>query len=141
MTWLGNMGPNRGIQRSHWLGNGKAIPLDSKSFGFGAFSGSHLTCTPEEVALAGAGWDPQRDRTASVLRGLRASQDFSCSFFAKKGLRKKRNKQTNQKKGLRTQGQSWTGMATHSSILAWRIPWTEVPGRLQSTGSQKVRHD
>ena len=28
------------------------------------------------------------------------------------------------------------GMATHSSILAWRIPWTEEPGRLQSTGSQ-----
>ena len=33
------------------------------------------------------------------------------------------------------------GMATHSSILAWRIPWTEEPGGLQSTGSQGVRHD
>jgi len=33
------------------------------------------------------------------------------------------------------------GMATHSSILAWRIPWTEQPGRLQSMGSQRVRHD
>ena len=33
------------------------------------------------------------------------------------------------------------GMATHSSILAWRIPWTEEPGGLQSMGSQKVRHD
>ena len=31
--------------------------------------------------------------------------------------------------------------ATHSSILAWRIPWTEKPGRLQSMGSQKVGHD
>ena len=31
--------------------------------------------------------------------------------------------------------------ATHSSILAWKIPWTEQPGRLQSTGSQRVRHD
>ena len=31
------------------------------------------------------------------------------------------------------------GMATHSSILAWRIPWTEEPGGLQSTGSQKSR--
>ena len=29
-------------------------------------------------------------------------------------------------------------MATHSSILAWRIPWTEEPGRLQSMGSQRV---
>ena len=33
------------------------------------------------------------------------------------------------------------GMATHSSILAWRIPWTEEPGGLQSTGSQRVGHD
>ena len=32
-------------------------------------------------------------------------------------------------------------MATHSSILAWRIPWTQEPGRLQSTGSQRVGHD
>ena len=33
------------------------------------------------------------------------------------------------------------GMATHSSIVAWRIPWTEEPGGLQSTGSQRVRQD
>ena len=33
------------------------------------------------------------------------------------------------------------GMATHASILAWRIPWTEEPGGLQATGSQRVRHD
>ena len=32
-------------------------------------------------------------------------------------------------------------MATYSSILAWRIPWTEEPGGLQSMGSQRVRHD
>ena len=32
-------------------------------------------------------------------------------------------------------------MATHSSILAWRIPWTEQPGGLQSVGSQRVGHD
>ena len=31
-------------------------------------------------------------------------------------------------------------MATHSSVLAWRIPWTEEPGGLQSMGSQKVGH-
>ena len=31
-------------------------------------------------------------------------------------------------------------MATHSSILAWKIPWTEEPGGLQSMGLQKVRH-
>ena len=33
------------------------------------------------------------------------------------------------------------GMATHSSILAWKIPWNEEPGRLQSIGSQRVRHN
>ena len=32
-------------------------------------------------------------------------------------------------------------MATHSSILAWKIPWMEEPGRLQSMGSQRVRHN
>ena len=32
-------------------------------------------------------------------------------------------------------------MATHSSIHAWKIPWTKEPGRLQSMGSQRVRHD
>jgi len=32
-------------------------------------------------------------------------------------------------------------MATHSSILAWSIPWTEKPGRIRSMGLQRVRHD
>ena len=33
------------------------------------------------------------------------------------------------------------GMVTHSSVLAWEIPWTEEPGGLQSMGSQRVGHD
>ena len=33
------------------------------------------------------------------------------------------------------------GMATHSSVLAWRIPWTEEPGEVQFIGSQRVGHD
>ena len=33
------------------------------------------------------------------------------------------------------------GIATHSSLLAWRIPWTEEPGGLQSIGSQRIGHD
>ena len=33
------------------------------------------------------------------------------------------------------------GMPTHSSFLAWRIPWTEDPGRVQSMGSQRVGYD
>ena len=35
----------------------------------------------------------------------------------------------------------WTSMAAHSSTLAWKIPWTEEPGRLQSMGSLRVGHD
>ena len=33
------------------------------------------------------------------------------------------------------------GKANHSTVLAWKIPWTEEPGRLQSIGSQRLRHD
>ena len=45
---------------------------------------------------------------------------------------------------VRSQGQEdplEEGMATHSSILAWRIPWTEEPGGLQPIGSHRVRHN
>ena len=40
-----------------------------------------------------------------------------------------------------SEGSLESGMATHSSILAWRIPWTEELGRLQSMGLQRVRHN
>ena len=49
-----------------------------------------------------------------------------------------------QETGVQSLGQEEPlekGMATHSSILAWEIPWTEEPGGLQSIGSQRVRHD
>ena len=39
------------------------------------------------------------------------------------------------------EGDHGKDMATHSSILAWRIPWTEGPGRLQSMGSQRTGYD
>jgi len=44
-------------------------------------------------------------------------------------------------KNLPAMQETWVGMATHSSILEWRIPWTEEPGGLQSIGSQRIRHD
>ena len=63
----------------------------------------------------------------------------------------KKNKKQNQKPHLPVQemrvrslgrkGPLEKGMATHYSILAWEIPWTEEPGRLQSMGLQRVRHD
>ena len=50
-------------------------------------------------------------------------------------------KQKTQVRSLGWEDPLEEGMATHSSILAWRIPWTEEPGRLQSIGSQRVDHD
>ena len=44
-------------------------------------------------------------------------------------------------RSLRQEDPLEEGMATHSSILTWRIPWIEGPGRLQSTGSQRVGHN
>ena len=52
--------------------------------------------------------------------------------------------QEKQEKRVQSLGQEdilEKGMETQSSILAWRIPWTEEPGRLQSLWSQGVRHD
>ena len=55
-----------------------------------------------------------------------------------------KNLPTMQEAWVRSLGQEdplEKAMDTHSSILAWRIPWTEKPGGLQSMGSQVVRHD
>ena len=49
-----------------------------------------------------------------------------------------------QETGVRSLGQEdplEKGIATHSSVPAWEIPWTEEPGALQSVGSRRVRHD
>ena len=54
-----------------------------------------------------------------------------------------KNLPTRQETQVRSLGQEdhlEKGMATHSSILTWRIPWTEEPGGLWSMGSQRVRH-
>ena len=48
--------------------------------------------------------------------------------------------QETQFRSLCWEGPLEKGMATHSSVLAWRIPWTEEPVRLQSVGSQRVEH-
>ena len=55
-----------------------------------------------------------------------------------------RNSPVQQETQVRSLGQEdprEKGMATHSSILAWKIPWTEEPGRLQSMGSQRVGYE
>ena len=46
-----------------------------------------------------------------------------------------------QETQVQSLGQEGEGNGSHSSILAWRIPWTEEPGRLQPMKSQRVRHN
>ena len=52
-----------------------------------------------------------------------------------------REKQETQVRSLGQKDTLEEDMATHSSILVWKIPWTEEPGGLQSMGSQRVAHD
>ena len=59
---------------------------------------------------------------AQTIKNLTATQETQVQFLGRENLLKK-------------------GMAAHSSILAWRIPWPEEPGGLQSIGSQRVRYD
>ena len=59
---------------------------------------------------------------AQMVKNLPATQETQVQFLVQEDPLKK-------------------GMATHSSTLAWRIPWTEEPDGLQSVGSQRVRHN
>ena len=68
----------------------------------------------------------------------------SCMFWGFSGGSVVNNLPTMQNMCIRSLGQEGPpeqGMVTHSRILAWRIPWTEEPGGLQSMGSQRARHN
>ena len=72
-----------------------------------------------------------------MLSGARASAGFPGGSVVK-------NPAAKQERGVRSLGwsdPSQEEMATHSSIPAWEIPWTEGPGGLLLTGSQRVGHD
>ena len=78
--------------------------------------------------------------------------DYYYPYFKMRGLKDERSlvaqmvkilpaTQENQVQSLGQEDALEKGMATHFSILAWRIPWTGEPGGLQSTGSQRVGQD
>ena len=69
--------------------------------------------------------DPSFRLVAQIVKNLPAMQETQEMPFRSLGREKPLEK----------------GMATHSSILAWRIPWTEEAGVLQSMGSQRVSHN
>ena len=69
---------------------------------------------------------------------------FMCQFEASLVDQMMKNPPVMQDPWVESLGQEdrlEKGKATHSNILAWRIPWTEEPGGPQSMGSQRVRHD
>ena len=80
-----------------------------------------LRCSPEIMALL-IGCIPTASLVAQRVKNLPAMQETQVQYLGQEDPLEK-------------------GMATHSSILAWRTPWTEETGRLQSMGSHRVRHD
>ena len=69
------------------------------------------------------------------------SQGFPGGASSKTGICQCRRYKRYRFKSLNEEDLLEEGIATHSSILAWEITWTEEPGRLQSIGSQRVGHD
>ena len=73
----------------------------------------------------------QVERTRDLFKKIR---DTKGTFHGKMGTIKDRN----DRDLTEANGE---GIGTHSSTLAWKIPWTEEPGRLQSIGSLRIGHD
>ena len=70
-----------------------------------------------------------------MLKYLEVKCHDTCHLLKKKIMRETRDESLGREDLLEKE------VATHSNILAWRIPWMEEPGRLQSMGSQRVEHD
>ena len=79
-------------------------------------------------------------KTQSSHKWINKIED--CKRFVKKKKKKKDFSSFGEFPGSTlVREDALDGIATHSSILAWRIPWTEAPGGLQSKGSQRAGHD
>ena len=84
--------------------------------------------------------DTDRLRNCSGLRQMMETQRLMTSLVAQM-VKSLPTMQETWVQSLGREGLLEKEMATHSRILAWKIPWTEEPGRLQSMGLQRVRHD
>ena len=89
-------------------------------------------CTPISTAPVG-GWPGHLRHSEKLISGDRAS-------LAAQMVKNLPEMQETQVGSLGQADSLEKGMATHSSILAWRIPWTEEPGGLWSMGSQRAGH-
>ena len=84
---------------------------------------------------------PPSGRIREALGGAATGRVYSLNSSAVKNLPAMQETQETWVHSLGWEDPLEEGMATYSSILAWRIPWTEEPGGLQPKGSQRVRHD
>ena len=101
-----------------WSGKGKTIPSGRGTSDFGGEGdGTPLQYSCLENSMDGGAW---KAAVHGVTKGRTRLRDFTFTFHFH-ALEKE--------------------MATHSSTLAWKIPWMDKPGRLQSMGSLRVGHD
>ena len=111
----------------------------------GEGNGNSLQCSClENPRDRGAWWAAVYGVAQSWTRLKQLSSSSSKWWWGFPGDSVVKNPPTMQETQVRSLGQEDPQeecMATHSSILAWRIPWAEEPGRLQSTALQIVRHD
>ena len=77
----------------------------------------------------------------STGEGIGYLPQYSWAFLVVQAVKNLPVIQETQVQSLSREDALEKGMVTHSSILAWRIPWTEKPGKLQSMGWKRVRHD
>ena len=89
---------------------------------------------------------PPRCRLSSSTAACPRGRESSAPLWARASLMAQRLKRLTQMQETRVRSLGREDrlekeMATHSSILAWRISWTEEPGRLRSLGSHRARHD
>ena len=86
----------------------------------------------------------KQDKTVAYLGMCLLSSNFIYPFLSSLVAQRLKRLPPMQETRVQSLGQEdplEKEMVTHSSILAWRIPWMERPGRLQSTGSQRARHN
>ena len=101
--------------------------------------GTPLQYSCLENPMDGGAWQ-------AIVHGVTNSQTRLSDFTFRASLVAQRLKRLPAMRETWVRSLGWGAplekeMATHSSILAWRIPWKEEPSRLQSTGSQRVGHD
>ena len=100
---------------------------------------SHMAKNLRKPALSITTGDALQER--DKLRFLDASRVFSGASLVAQRLKRLPATRETRVRSLGREDLLEKEVATHSSILAWRIPWREESGRLQSTGLQRVRHD